>query len=79
MIRLLRDLIEKSKGVEQSKLVIRGPLGIWTFPLLNTLVLVVQLLVQFQVKETGRPRAKTYNIVRDEHGRIVSIEEVWIE
>jgi hypothetical protein len=73
-VKLLR---EGDKGA----LPIRGPLGIWPFPILNTIILIVQVLVQAQVQasEGRKPRARTYNIVRDEHGRIISIEEIWVE
>jgi hypothetical protein len=60
---------------------IRGPLGIWPFPLLNTIIQVLFLLstLASQAYQPSRPRARTYNIVRDERGRIVAIEEVWVE
>ena len=66
-------------GLEE--LPIRGPLGLWPFPILNAIVLVLRALAQVRVQpsEERRPRARTYNIVRDEHGRIVAIEEVWVE
>jgi len=78
MIGVLRNLVEGGRGVS-SNLMIRGPLGIWTFPILNTVILIVNALVNVQVSERRSPKARTYNIVRDERGRIVSIEEVWIE
>jgi hypothetical protein len=66
---------------EQSKteLIIRGPLGIWTFPILNTILLIFNILLSIQqAPPDTKPKAKTYNIVRDEQGRIISIEEIWI-
>jgi len=64
----------------QNQLLIRGPLGLWTFPILNALVMIVQMLTQSQyVYKESKPKARTYNIVRDEHGRIISIEEIWVE
>jgi hypothetical protein len=71
-----------SRGFENQKVfLIRGPLGIWPFPLLNTLIQILALLYALasQAHQPSRPRARTYNIVRDEHGRIVSIEEIWVE
>ena len=64
---------------------IRGPLGLWTFPLLNTLLQLFALLASLTSQlaqpqaAPSKPRARTYNIVRDEHGRIIAIEEVWVE
>jgi hypothetical protein len=72
-------LLGEDKGVVYF---IRGPLGIWPFPMLNTLVLIVQLVVGARYVtpvEEKKPKAKTYNIVRDEHGRITAIEEIYIE
>jgi len=67
---------------QEVRLYIRGPLGLWTFPLLNALVAVITSLASLRAsppQQESRPRARTYNIVRDEHGRIVSIEEIWVE
>jgi hypothetical protein len=72
----------KSVKTEREELPIRGPLGIWPFPLLNALVLIIRALAKLSstpAVEERRPRARTYNIVRDERGRIVAIEEIWVE
>jgi len=78
-VALKKVLRENIRG--DYTLPIKGPLGVWTFPILNTIVIVIQSIVQVQVpvSEERRPKARTYNIVRDEHGRIVSIEEIWVE
>jgi len=66
---------------EEFRLYVRGPLGLWPFPILNALLAFVYTITQAYRAPVSerRPRARTYNIVRDERGRIVSIEEVWIE
>jgi hypothetical protein len=71
----------KAVKSEREELPIRGPLGIWPFPLLNALVLIVRALARLSTPavEERRPRARTYNIVRDERGRIIAIEEIWVE
>lgn len=64
---------------------IRGPLGLWTFPILNAFLQLFALLASLTSQlaqppaAPSKPRARTYNIVRDEHGRIIAIEEVWVE
>jgi hypothetical protein len=65
---------------QEQAILIRGPLGIWPFPILNAIIIIFQSFasLQYRPAET-RPRARTYNIVRDERGRIISIEEVWVE
>jgi len=62
-------------------LIIRGPLGLWPFPFLNALLMIISSFsaVQRVQPVQSRPKARTYNIVRDEHGRITAIEEIWIE
>jgi len=75
MLRLLRE-----EGGGQVQVLIRGPLGLWPFPILNTLIIIVQLIASVrQPLQEGKPKARTYNIVRDERGRIVTIEEIWVE
>jgi hypothetical protein len=80
-------LLNKNE-VEKPYPVIRGPLGIWTFPVLNTIIYIFWLLsqaprqagVEVRVQEEPRrPKARTYNIIRDEKGRIIAIEEVIVE
>jgi len=58
---------------------IRGPLGIWPFPILNALIIIFQTITSYRPPQEARPKARTYNIVRDERGRIVSIEEILVE
>jgi hypothetical protein len=64
---------------------IRGPLGLWTFPVLNAFLQLFALLASLTPQlaqspvASPKPRARTYNIVRDERGRIVAIEEIWVE
>jgi hypothetical protein len=76
MLRLLREEVGG-----QTQILIRGPLGLWPFPILNALIIVIQLIVSAKqsLPSEGKPKARTYNIVRDERGRIVSIEEIWVE
>jgi hypothetical protein len=80
-------LVNRREDIDKPP-VIRGPLGIWPFPLLNTIVYIFWLLaqaprqagVEVRVQEEARkPKARTYNIVRDEKGRIIAIEEVIVE
>ena len=56
---------------------IRGPLGIWPFPILNfILALVSQLQAQQASEEHRGPRKRIYQLVRDEKGRITEIVEI---
>jgi hypothetical protein len=80
-------LLDRDEG-DKPFPVIRGPLGIWPFPLLNTIIYIFWLLaqvpgqagVEVRVREEARrPKARTYNIIRDEKGRIIAIEEVIVE
>lgn len=81
-------MLNRREDLDRPFPVIKGPLGVWPFPLLNTIVYIFWLLAQaprqagVEVKvreEARRPRARTYNIVRDEKGRIIAIEEVVVE
>lgn len=47
---------------------IQGPLGIWPFPILNTLIAISN-----RNSSTG---LKTLEVHRDENGRITSVEEI---
>lgn len=60
-----------------------GPLGIWPWPIVNLILAVVEAIrarIYYRPTEVYRPRPRTvqYNIVRDEKGRIISIEEVYV-
>jgi hypothetical protein len=81
-------LLNRREDIDKPYPVIHGPLGIWPFPLLNTIIYIFWLLVQVPrqagvevrvQEETRRPKARTYNIIRDEKGRIIAIEEVIVE
>lgn len=51
-----------------------GPLGIWPFPILNTLLLIIERLrgINYGSKQK---KPKIYEFVRDEKGRIIQIIE----
>jgi len=51
---------------------IKGPLGIWPFPLINAFLMII-IAVKSGVK--GEKRQKLYEFVRDERGRIIQILE----
>lgn len=56
---------------------IRGPLGLWPFPLLNFLLELIEVMKQQSMEEKeSRPRKRIYQLVRDEKGRIIEIVEV---
>ena len=58
---------------------IRGPLGLWPFPLLNFLLaLLSQASARSQAvtADSPGPRKRIYQLVRDEKGRIVEIVEI---
>ena len=68
-----------SEAPEGFKVFIRGPLGLWPFPILNAILMIMYSLSTIQYRQSlQQPKARTYNIVRDDHGRIISIEEIWI-
>jgi len=68
------------KNTDKEEYIIRGPMGIWPFPILNTIIIVLNTIINIQQRTVEtRPRARTYNIVRDSQGRIISIEELWVE
>lgn len=46
---------------------IEGPLGIWPWPILNT-------LIQISGDDESSLNVKEYNVVRDNQGRIKNIE-----
>jgi len=48
-----------------------GPLGIWPFPILNTFLIAVQM--RRGPEEPSRPTLTTYEVNRDEMGRITSV------
>lgn len=55
--------------------VIRGPFGIWPFPILNALLQFIALLRSLQ-QPVRRAGIRTYQFVRDEKGRIIEIVEI---
>jgi hypothetical protein len=62
--------------------VIRGPLGIWFFPILNALLRFIRALRRQPtptVQPERRRRMVIHEIVRDEKGRIVEIVEREVE
>lgn len=66
-------------GAGVRDLPIRGPLGIWFFPLLNLVYLFLLGIFNrlFSQGIEARPRKRTviYEIVRDKEGRIIEILE----
>lgn len=77
-----RELSDGVGGGERasSHPVIVGPLGLWPFPLLNVLLQVVLILRGAYVSAPlRRRRMVTYEVVRDERGRIVEIVEHMVE
>ena len=50
---------------------ISGPLGLWPFPILNTFLILAQ--VRSRAAEPSRPTLTTYEVNRDEMGRITSV------
>jgi len=48
---------------------IRGPLEIWPFPILNT---IIELADESEDRESFS--VKEYNVIRNEHGNIESVE-----
>lgn len=65
------------KAKEVEVVAVRGPLGLWPFPILNVLVqLILVLRVVYQQPSAGRAGIRTYQFVRDEKGRIIEIVEV---
>lgn len=54
---------------------IRGPFGFWPFPMLNALIQLVFLLKSIQ-QPPSKAGIRTYQLVRDEKGRIVEIVEI---
>lgn len=71
-----RNLLQQGQNEEM----IRGPLGLWPFPLINVLyqfrINVMQQKIPRKKNEEKRkrPEVSTYNVTRDEKGRIESIE-----
>lgn len=56
---------------------IRGPFGLWTFPILNALIIIVINLRGYPTTNTSEKKGiKTYQFVRDEKGRIIEIVEI---
>jgi hypothetical protein len=61
---------------------IRGPLGIWPYPILNVLLQFIRRIREATVapaKPVRRRRTAVYEIIRDERGRLSSIEEHEVE
>jgi hypothetical protein len=61
---------------------IRGPLGIWPYPILNVLLQFIRRIREATVapsKPVRRRRTVVYEIIRDERGRLSSIEEHEVE
>ena len=55
---------------------IRGPLGIWFFPLLNAFLQFIYALRRLNYGPIDGGNKKIYQLIRDENGRIVEIVEV---
>jgi hypothetical protein len=51
---------------------ISGPLGLWDFPVLNTLIAISEASNKEQDRESFS--VKEYNVNRNEHGNIESVE-----
>ncbi|MEM3484789.1 MAG: hypothetical protein QXI12_04135 [Candidatus Methanomethyliaceae archaeon] len=71
------SIVQRTKG--EVKFYIVGPLGFWTFPLLNALIstiIAIRSVSQAQAQLPARTnRIVVYEVVRDEKGRIVEIVE----
>lgn len=73
------SIVQRTKG--EVKFYIVGPLGFWTFPLLNALIstiIAIRSVSQAQVQAQLPARTNrivVYEVVRDEKGRIVEIVE----
>lgn len=52
---------------------IKGPMGIWPFPVINLLMKIVENQGSGN-SSSSRPSVTNYNIQRDEQGRIKNIE-----
>ena len=62
---------------------IKGPMGIWPYPLLNVILAFIFALTMMRqgqagASDEGKPRRKIYQLLRDDKGRIVEIVEVEI-
>jgi len=61
--------------------IIRGPLGVWPWPILNVILRFIRALRKTQVQPTvpvekpHRKRMTIHEIIRDERGRIIEIVE----
>ena len=51
---------------------ISGPLGLWSFPVLNTLIAISEASNEDEDHESFS--VKEYNVIRNEHGNIESVE-----
>jgi hypothetical protein len=54
------------------KRVLRGPLGLWPFPILNFLLSILQVS-SLQTSRLTAQNVETWELVRDERGRLVNV------
>lgn len=71
--RVLREKVES----EPKYFFISGPLGLWPFPILNSVLRFLYELrrIYYNQVPSRRRRISVYEVVRDEKGRIVEIVE----
>jgi|YelNatPaOPRAMG01_1025707.scaffolds.fasta_scaffold141535_2 hypothetical protein len=60
---------------EQEQMPIKGPFGLWPYPILNVILLFILALTSRSTVPERRS-IKTYQFVRDEKGRIIEILEI---
>jgi hypothetical protein len=54
------------------KRMLRGPLGLWPFPILNFLLSILQVS-SLQTSRLTAQNVETWELVRDERGRLVNV------
>lgn len=57
---------------------IRGPLGLWVYPILNAILAFLKSLQELKYGSnlSYAPKKKVYQLVRDDKGRIIEITEI---
>jgi len=72
--------IKKQIQRKRRDYLIRGPLGIWPFPILNFLLLISlrRREAYFESPNPDPPRPLRREIIRDERGRIIEETYTWL-
>ena len=80
-LALERAAAERPVEVLEGPPRVEGPLGLWPWPILNAVLAFLYALRALRARAAARPRRRlvTYEIVRDERGRIVEIVEHSVE